>query len=174
MRVQWFAGGVKTPPVFSPVFSAALTGDNGGSAATVCELFAGPFSKSGSQVRLTIMASAASAFVITDLWMGSQGAGNPYNFDGTQVRLKVAGATSFTVPIGGTVVTDAINYNFIGANNFVTACFATSGNSKENLSASGVTRYFTAANEASLTSKTAGYTANIGTLDLITKIEVFG
>lgn len=169
---QKSAGGV-----FTPVFSATLAQNNGLGNFTIVTLFNGPFSKSGSQVRLTLQ-SGPAVFNTSDLWLGHRGVGNLYNFDGTQVRVTVGGTNVISIPSNTTIVADAMPYNFIAANDFCVASFSTGAgsNAASQQPVTGTTEFFSSSgvNEASLTTKANTYGSSAQKLDLINKIEVFG
>lgn len=81
-------------------------------------LFAQP--TNGSQLRVTFCAPSGGANIVTGgAYVGHTASAGV--FDGTQVQLRVAGATTWTIPSNGTVVTDPVVYPFNGTKNLMTS-----------------------------------------------------
>lgn len=133
-------------------------------------------SASGDKVRLTLRSSSvAEGAKVAAMYIGhAAGAGDAWDFDGTQVQVTVGGATSWTIPANSTVLTDAITYAFDEAKSFIVAAFFDDSANDNLRSSSGLanTNAYskTAASEVS-TSNVTGY-SNGGGLRMIEKIEV--
>jgi len=139
-------------------------------------LLAGFFTHSGTKIRLTLNAAPAEGVKVSGMYAGHASAAAQYNFDGTQVQIKVGGVAAFTIPAGGTVVTDPIDYPFDKKKNFLlSAHFDSAANDTPTGSqhASGATIWHkVSASEAANTTIT-GYATTNSNLRFISKIEVW-
>jgi len=105
--------------------------------------------------------------------------GDAYDFDGTQVEVKVATATSFLVPINGTVVTDENVYAFDASKDFIVAMYIDSAANDSmgvKTALTGATYYYKVTADEVATTNVTGY-SNASTTSmtrLLMKIEVWG
>jgi hypothetical protein len=134
-------------------------------------------SANGSAFRLTLAGvSSGTAAAISGMYAGHKAAaGDAYDFDGTQVQVKVGGNASFSVAAGATVVTDWITYAFDETKDFVVAFHTTSGDIRCRVN-TDTTNYDwwtkTGATEVS-TANASGYSQSVGyDFGLVSLIEV--
>ena len=134
---------------------------------------------SGSKFRLTLTPpSTGNNSNIGAMYAGHVGAGDLYDFDGTQVQVTVAGSGTITLTAGGAVVvTDEITYAIDETKAFVVAFqFPSTPASDIRYKASplsGWTAYYkSSVQEAATTDKTT-YSTSSGSNTVVTKIEVF-
>lgn len=130
---------------------------------------AAQLSGKGNQIRLRLYGVTVGApLVIATAYVGHKAAtGNVWNFDGGQKQLRVGGATGFTVPVGGDVETDWIDFNFDDSRDLVLSMYCTSGDLRVGTIASGgIGGSFSTKEGADETGVTApsGYTTS-GSLD---------
>jgi len=136
---------------------------------------------SGSKFRLTLTASTSTEGChIGHMYAGhAASSGDAFDFDGTQVEVKVSTATSFLVPQGGSVVTDENIYTFDASKNFIVAMYFDSAPNDSvgaKTALTGATYYFKVTADEVATTNVTGY-SNSGTTSttrLLMKIEVWG
>lgn len=177
------------PFPFRPSFATALNWQVTGSATlnanqtgwggyTIVQAYnAGGLSLSGSFVRVRFVpVSSGNNVTINACYIGhAAGAGDAYDFDGTQVPLTVASSGSFALTAGGASVTsDTIAYPLDETKNFLIAMNLSATADLRRLSGAGANynQYFKAASaDASTTDKT-GYTNSGNFVYVVDQIEV--
>lgn len=94
---------------------------------------------------------------IGEAWIGHQGAGDPYDFDGNQVQLKVGASASWIVDQDG-IWTDAVAFALDKTKILLIAAYLPTvpGMARSLCHDSGYLIYYTAGNDAATTDKT-GY-----------------
>ena len=135
---------------------------------------------SGSKFRLTLTASTITEGChIGHIYAGhAASSGDAYDFDGTQVEVKVSTATSFLIPAAGSVVTDENVYTFDASKNFIVAMYFDSAPNDSvgaKTSLTGATFYYKVNADEVATTNVTGY-SNSGTTSttrLLMKIEVW-
>lgn len=161
---------------FSQALNADSTGWNGFNLRQ--HFAASILSQSGSKFRLTLQGSsiASEGGQVDGCYGGhAAGAGDAYDFDGTQVQITVGGSPTFTIPFNSTVVTDEITYTFDETKAFIVA-FHFNNASHDNVrgiaSLTGATVYSKSAANETATTDVSTYGSAAG-VRAINKIEVF-
>lgn len=130
----------------------------------------------GSSVRVTLEAGAASSAVIGGVYIGhAAAAGDPYDFDGNQVQLKVGGNASFSITGGTPVVTDAVTFALDHTKNLIIAAFfngASSINANSSFGLGNAVQYYKSTPNETSVSDVSTYASSNGTLSLVSKVEV--
>lgn len=76
----------------------------------------------GSQIRLTFTGpTSGEDMEFGALWVGNGGGTDPYDFTGDQVQMTASGGNTITVPMGGTLLTDAKSFVKDGTNPLLVA-----------------------------------------------------
>lgn len=136
---------------------------------------ASAISVSGSQARVEFWASAGiNPLSITAAYIGHQGAGNAWDFDGNQVQLLFDSSASVTVSSGTPEVSDGVTFDLDSSKNLVIAWRIANNGSLDDTQreqASGWAYYFKLAGDPSVTAPT-GYTANADKRICIGTVEV--
>lgn len=158
--------------------SQTMTSDNAGWNGFNMRqhLSAATLSTSGNFVRLTLNAGAALEGASIDAIRIGHAAlsGDAYDFDGTQVQVRVGGATSFLISVGTAVVTDEVAYALDETKAFIIAAHFNSAANDivRQVTLGGASNYFKSAADETATSNVSTYTLNSSILRLISKIEV--
>ncbi|WP_377830069.1 hypothetical protein ACFKHW_12965 [Bradyrhizobium lupini] len=131
-------------------------------------------STSGSLVRVTLAASTSAGFSVDGAYIGHQAvSGDPYDFDGGQVQIKVGGAASFSTGAGGTVLSDAISFALDHTKNLIVAIHYTGTSAIGGTGLAGAANYYkVAADETSVSDVSAMNLDGSGVVRAVTKIEV--
>jgi hypothetical protein len=163
---------------WTTTFSATLNADSDGwNGVNLRQQFAAAaLSTSGGLVRITLQAGSSQDAIISSCYIGhAAGAGDAYDFDGTQVQVTFGGSAGVTIPANSSVVSDLIPYSFDEAKNFIVAAYFNGGTSHDmvraNTSAANTTKYEKTAADETSTANVTGYSSAAG-LRLINKIEV--
>lgn len=177
---------LSAPPVVAAapttVYDLTFTGNNGGSGAGLTEVFTAPNAStsaaSGSQLRVTVEFNSFVSGATALIYVGQKGAGDAYDFTGTQVQLLWSGVGTITGD-GSTMVytsdwvtlgeayDETKDYNFAAqfAGSAGTVRFAT-------VNLTGANAYFGAATDAATTNK-SGYSQFLTDIAaFIKKIEI--
>jgi len=161
---------------WTTTFSATLGADSTGwSGFNIREVIdASIISTSGSSVRLTLQAAAAtSGCSIDGLYIGHPaGSGDPYDFDGSQVQVLVTGSPSFTIAMGASVVTDPVTFALDQTKHLIIAAHFNATSSVRAQPLAGTTLHFKSAANETATANVTGYTTTGSALRLINKVEV--
>lgn len=161
--------------VWTQTFSQSLTGNSTGWLNYNLRqvLNSSLLSTSGTAARLTLTCPVGGCS-IDALYIGHQAlSGNPYDFDGGQVQVKVGGSGSFSVGSASSVLTDSIAFALDHTKNVVIAMHFNGSSAIGVGSASGATYYYAlTANEASATIPSGSYSDNTSSVALIAMIEV--
>jgi hypothetical protein len=164
-------------PSWSTTFSESMTGlSTGWSGWDLRQVINSSLlsASATSLTRVTLQAptSGGQGFTIDHAYIGEQGAGNVWNFDGNQVPLTFSGSAGVTVPLNGTAVSDAVPFVLDRTKNLVLAFhFSAASSIAEQGAITGTAGYgHSAADDTSVTSP-SGY-ATQGSLFLVNKIEV--
>lgn len=137
--------------------------------------YSGGAPATGTKIRVTFRGPSSGQTDIIAAYVGHQGAGDAYDFDGNQVQLKVSNSGAFVVATDTDVLTDETTFSFDKTKALVVS-FAFGGASSIPLVGAlgaNYSRAFKAGNEAATTDVT-GYSATAGENDLVTLVEVFG
>lgn len=81
-------------------------------------LAAATLTTSGSQVRITIKGHSSTAGQIDGASIGLRD-GSTEDFDGAPTRILFSGETYGVIPVGGTLVSDAVNFELNEANDYL-------------------------------------------------------
>lgn len=160
---------------FSTTLNASSTGWNGFNLRQ--HLAASILSESGTKLRITFQGNhLAENGDVDGCYAGhAAGAGDAYDFDGTQVQVTVGGSATFTIPQNSTIVSDEIAYTFDETLAFIVALHfnnAAADNVEGVASLTGATVYSKSAANETATSNVTGYGSAAG-VRAIQKIEVF-
>lgn len=134
-------------------------------------------SASGTAFRLTLTGvTSGTTAAISGMYAGHKaGSGDAYDFDGTQVQVRVGGNAAFSVAAGATVVTDWITYAFDETKDFVVAFHTSSGDirGRANVDTTNFDWWTKSGSTEVSTANVTGYTQS-GTYDfaLVSLIEV--
>lgn len=161
---------------WTTTFSTSITTDNGGwSGYNLRQVINSTLlSASGSKVRVTLLASSAGGFVLDQAEIGHQaGAGDPYDFDGSQVPMKFSGGSAgVTVASAGSVLSDEITYAFDKTKNFIVAVHFSATSATKTRTLSGAQGYYRLAAGEVATANVSGYTTAAQNHYLVSLIEV--
>lgn len=139
--------------------------------------YAGGAPAIGTKIRITLLGPSAGSAAVAAIYVGHKAAaGDPYDFDGSQVQLLVSASGSFAVGTSASVLTDEANFSFDKSKDLVVAIFFSGASSISTVTGLGTNyhEYYKAANDAS-TTDASGYTdGGSGINDFATLIEVFG
>lgn len=130
-----------------------------------------------TKIRLTLQAHADEPLAIAKCYIGKKNAvGDTYDAV-SLASLKVSGASAFTVPVGGQLVTDWLPFMWNKIDDLIVSFYCNGGASSDKLpaavsSATGDT-YLKNGDEAA-TANASGFTEYLGYLSLVTKIETDG
>lgn len=172
-------GGSEPAAAWFTTFSQSLGSNNAGwngfNLRTVIP--ASMLTTSGFKVRMTMEPSSITEGAqIDSMYIGhAAGAGDAYDFDGTQVPVTYLGNTSWLIGPGGTYLTDEITYDFNEAKAFIVAMhFNSAANDIIRVNALVGANYYhrLAASEVSV-SNVGGYTLVPNAVAFINKIEVY-
>jgi hypothetical protein len=156
-------------------YSQTLDADSSGWTGYTLRILIGAslLSTSGSHVRATLKASSLAGCSIDACYIGHRAAsGDLYDFDGSQVQLKVAGSGSFTIATGDTALTDAATYALDETKDVLVAVHFVSGDVRFNgTGISGVTGYYKGGSNEAATTDVSGYSSNVGASYLVAMIE---
>jgi len=170
--------------IWRTTFARSLTADSAsGFQGFMCRQLIGPtlLTTSGNRLRLTLQAGSADPVFIGNIYIGEQApSGNPYDMDGGQVHVFYNGAATFTVPSGGSLVTDPVTFPLDITKTLIVSYFCTVGaNSQLRRSAIGTvpdaslySQNNAGVDEASVSVLPAGYNISFQTEYLVNKIEV--
>lgn len=130
---------------------------------------------SGVQVRVRLSGPASGpSLPINNAFIGHQASGgNPWDFDGNQVRLTFNGNNGVTPPVGGSVWSDWIDFSLDKTKNLIVAHDGTvTGNIRFSAGVASVNSYYKfSVAEADSTAPT-GYTLQAATVYMLDQIEV--
>lgn len=130
---------------------------------------------SGVQVRVRLSGPASGpSRPINNAFIGHQASGgNPWDFDGNQVRLTFNGNNGVTPPVGGSVWSDWVNFSLDETKNLIVAHDGTiTGNISYSAGVASVDNYYKlSVAEAGSTAPT-GYTLQAATCYMLDQIEV--
>lgn len=130
----------------------------------------------GTKIRITFLGPAAGSADVTAAYIGHVGAGDSYDFDGSQVQLTVSASGSFVIGTAATVLTDEVSFAFDKTKALVVSfAFSASASaaSHQNGAAASYNVYSKAGSDAATTDAT-GYATSTNQVDFVTLIEVFG
>lgn len=133
---------------------------------------------SGDKIRVTLGGGSLEPAAIDSCWIGhpsTAGGADAYDFDGNQVQLKLATATSFEVPINTLLLLDEVSFNLDETKNLILAAHF-SNSAKDNVGAraiAGYTVYSKSAADETATSDVSTYTTGSNALRLIEQVEVY-
>lgn len=169
-------------PAWATLVDQSPSGTNTGWAAfTDCQIylvgaFAGRAPAAGKKVRVTFKGPAAGSADVINAYIGHQGPGDPYDFDGNQVQLKVSNNGAFTVGTGATVLTDDANFSFDRAKALVVrfAFGTTSAIAQQTGLGTNFVKYFIGGDVAATTDLGAASAPSSGHNDFVDLVEVFG
>jgi len=160
------------------IFSKTLTASDGHWQGDTCRLLIlSPdiTAVSGSSISVTIVLSATtSSGTISAAYIGQQGTGNAWNFDGNQSQLKFSGATSVSGITGLTTLTSDFVPFVYTAGNALVVSLDLAGTLLDSGSVTGQTNentYFAAGTAASLTAP-SGFSVETGICDFVSLIQV--
>lgn len=161
--------------VFGDAFNITLLSNEfGWDNANIRQLIdSAALSQSGTPTRLTLYAGSGGC-TIDSMYIGQQAlAGDPYDFDGGQVQVTVGSATTFSIGVFGSVVTDAIPFTLDDTKNLLISFHLTTpATMLIRGGQANVTMYFKAgASEASVSNVTGYTTLNLD-LFLVSRVEV--
>lgn len=163
---------------WTTTFSATLNVDSDGwNGVNLRQQFAAAaLSTSGGLVRITFQAGSSQDATISSCYLGhAAGAGDAFDFDGTQVQVTVGGSISFTIPANSSVLSDLIPYTFDETKSFIVAAYFNGGTSHDmiraNTGLANTTKYEKTAADETATANVTGYSSAAG-CRLINKIEV--
>lgn len=128
---------------------------------------------SGGRIRITLAAEPGNVMGLTDVFIGhAAGAGDPYDYDGNQVRVTFSGSNSAAVPAGGTLVSDEIEFDLDATKDLIISAHH-NGNSHCAMTtgATGYTSYYKLVSEAEVTDVT-GYSTITDRIDCFSLVEV--
>ncbi|MEK9284738.1 MULTISPECIES: hypothetical protein [unclassified Bradyrhizobium] len=163
-------GGATWTTTFSQAISSASGGWNGSNLQQV--LNSSLLSTSGTQVRVTLKSAPAlnNGWSIDSCFIGHQAAsGDPYDFDGGQVRLTVVGSNSFSLASGSlTLITDAVSFAPDHTKNLIIAAHFNDASTLPFASLSGATNYCKdASSDETSVSNVSGMGSNGAALALV-------
>jgi hypothetical protein len=128
---------------------------------------------SGGRIRITLAAEPGNVMGLTDVFIGHAAvAGDPYDYDGNQVRVTFSGSNSAAVPAGGTLVSDEIEFDLDATKDLIISAHH-NGNSHCAMTtgATGYTSYYKLVSEAEVTDVT-GYSTITDRIDCFSLVEV--
>lgn len=128
-----------------------------------------------SKVRFTLRGpTSGTGLQISNMYVGLVAtSGDPYDFNATPVQVTFAASNSYTLVVGGSVVTDEAVLSIPIGRNLVLSAEYSAGDMTNNTAPAGYARYFKAAADAA-TVNASGYTGSAaGTAYLISKIELY-
>lgn len=136
---------------------------------------ASDISISGNKIRVHMRAPSSGTLTVNEVWVGHQGAGNAWNFDGTQACLQFSGVAGFTISNGATLISDEIDYPIDASKNFVVSfgLGSPAGTPVNDLNATGLNLY-SKANASSEAGNTApsGYNLTSNRIDIVFEVSV--
>lgn len=131
---------------------------------------------SGANCRIKLAAYTTQPITINTLYIGNPAtSGNAYNFDGNQVQGKFNSSAAVTIPKGGTVYTDNIQFSLDQEQTILVAMdlgTAAAVSRVTGLGSKFVRYYKSGTQQAGTTSKSTGYSSTSGYLYITFDIEV--
>jgi len=96
----------------STIFSQALDADGGAykNYTVRAVIPAGSLGVDANEVRVTIEAGSVENLLVEKSYIGHQGAGENYDFDGNQVQLLYNASASVDIPVGTSVASDVVTF----------------------------------------------------------------
>lgn len=158
------------------LFSQTLnTGSSGWTTYTIRSLIDNSYlSGSANQVRVTLRSDPASgeACTINAAYLGHQGAGDAYDFDGNQKQLLFSGSGSVTIATNSTVTSDWVDFTYDETKNIILSAYFNTGTADDfaRINAAPWVAYYKLANDPA-TTDASGYTTYTDNLLLIQTIE---
>lgn len=144
-------------------------------------LIAGMVGHVGTKMRITLAGGTVEGAKIDALYVGPAAAsGDAYDFDGTQTQILFSGASGADTGVGGTILSDEMvltndpSKNFICSMHFNDATKDTLKSVSVSGGSAKCAAYWKSISEASTTNATTGYSQTAATINLISKIEVWG
>lgn len=130
-----------------------------------------------TKIRLTLQGHADEPLTLAKCYLGKKNAvGDAYDAV-SLAPLQVVGASSFTVPAGGQIVTDWLPFIWNKSDDLIVSFYCNGGASSDKLAAASSSvigdTYLKNADEAATVNAT-GFTEYLGYLSLVTKIETDG
>jgi len=130
---------------------------------------------SGSKIRVHMRAPAVGTLTVKEVWVGHQGVGNAWNFDGTQVCLQFSSVAGFTISNGATLISDEVDYPIDASKNLVVSfgLGSPAATPVNDTNATGLSLY-SKANSSSEAGDTAptGYNLTSNRIDIVFEVSV--
>jgi hypothetical protein len=171
-------------PLRFPSFTSSIGVNNPSTSAVttsattlITKYLPGAIHATGNYFRLLVIGPATGTCTLTNTWIGLPAtSGNPYNFNGSQVRVTWdGGSSSKTLSPNVLYYSDLISFVIDDTKSVILAFDVASGSSARyasNIGANFVSYYRLATTEAGTTLKTAGYTSVAGFNYIMGNIQV--